>query len=115
MAQDQRVLIHGATGGVGHFAVQLARQCGAYVIGTVSTRNVTAARKLEMDEVVDYTAIPFEDVVGEVDLVFDTAGGERLERSSSVIRKGGRLVSVVSEPPKKHADTRGGQNHPSYY
>lgn len=107
LREGQRVLIHGATGGVGHFAVQLACQRGAYVIGTVSPGNVTTARKLGLDEVIDYTATRFEDILDDVDLVFDTAGGARLERSLSVIRKGGRLISIASEPPKEKAQKLG--------
>ena len=107
LTEGQRVLIHGATGGVGHLAVQLAHQRGAYVIGTVSTRNVETARTLGVDEVIDYAASPFEDVVHEVDLVFDTVGGERLARSPSVLCPGGRLISVASEPPKEHANLLG--------
>lgn len=107
LTRGQRVLIHGATGGVGNFAVQLARQYGAYVIGTVSARNLAAARKLGADEVIDHTATRFEEVVHQADLVFDTAGGDRLERSASVVRPGGRLVSVASEPSQEQAKARG--------
>jgi NADPH:quinone reductase-like Zn-dependent oxidoreductase len=107
LQQGQQVLIHGATGGVGHFAVQLARHHGAHVIGTVSTRNVEAARKLGIDEVIDYTTTRFEDSTAPVDLVFDTAGGDRLLRSPSIIRPGGKLVSVASEPPREIAAARG--------
>jgi NADPH:quinone reductase-like Zn-dependent oxidoreductase len=107
LTKDQRVLIHGATGGVGHFAAQLAHQCGAYVIGTVSTANMTTARKLGVDKIVDYTTTQFEDVVGEVDLVFDTVGGDRLERSLAIVRKGGRLISVAAEPPQESANALG--------
>jgi NADPH:quinone reductase-like Zn-dependent oxidoreductase len=99
LGRGQRVLIHGAAGGVGGFAVQLARRVGAYVIGTVSTKNVEAARRLGVDQVIDRTRVAFEDAVEEVDLVFDTAGGENLKRSPAILRSGGRLVSVVSEPP----------------
>ncbi len=107
LERGQRVLIHGATGGVGSLAVQLARLRGAHIIGTVSSVHAEAARKLGMDQVVDYAAGPFEASVGEVDLVFDTAGGERLQRSASIIRPGGRLVSVASEPPQELATQRG--------
>jgi NADPH:quinone reductase-like Zn-dependent oxidoreductase len=100
LREGQRVLVHGAAGGVGHLAVQLARARGAYVIGTASARNLEAVRGFGADEALDYTAVPFEDAVEEVDLVFDTAGGERLERSPRVLRAGGRLVSVAAEPPK---------------
>ncbi len=95
----ERVLIHGAAGGVGQFATQLARQRGAQVIGTASAGSVERARALGADQVVDYAADSFTDVVEPVDLVFDTAGGERLERSPTVLRPGGRLVSIVEEPP----------------
>ena len=101
LAEGQRVLIHGAAGGVGHFAVQLARARGAYVIGTASADGVSDVRELGADEVVDSSSVRFEDAVGEVDLVFDTAGGERLERSPAVLRPGGRLVSVAEEPPSR--------------
>jgi len=103
LEKGQRVLIHGATGGVGHFAVQFARQRGAYVIGTVSSGNIEAARELGVDEIIDYTAIRFEDVVHDVDLVFDTVGGKRLERSPTVIHKGGKLISVAAKPPMEKA------------
>jgi NADPH:quinone reductase-like Zn-dependent oxidoreductase len=107
LSKGQRVLIHGATGGVGHFAVQLARLHGAHVSGTVSIRNVEAARKLGLDEVIEYPTMRFEEVVNQVDLVFDTVGGDRLNRSPSVVRPGGRLVSVASEPSQEQATARG--------
>jgi NADPH:quinone reductase-like Zn-dependent oxidoreductase len=100
LAEGERVLVHGAAGGVGHLAVQLGRAWGAYVIGTASAANVEAVRQLGADEVID-TSHRFEDLVEEVDLVFDTAGGERLERSPAVLRPGGRLVSVAAEPPRR--------------
>jgi NADPH:quinone reductase-like Zn-dependent oxidoreductase len=103
LTQGQRVLIHGAAGGVGNFAVQLARIYGAYVIGTVSSMNLQAARKLSMDEIIDHTKTRFEEVVREVDLVFDTAGGDRLGHSYSIVRPGGRLVSVAIEPSQEEA------------
>jgi len=107
LREGQTILIHGASGGVGQFAVQFARQRGANVIGTVSTANLAAAHQLGVDKVIDYTTTQFEDVVGEVDLVFDTVGGDRLKNSPAVIRKGGKLISVASEPPKEKADALG--------
>lgn len=107
LSRDQRVLIHGATGGVGRFALQLALWRGAQVIGTVSGRNVEAARQLGPMEVIEHPARRFEDAVEPVDLVFDTVGGERLARSAAVVRPGGRLVSVASEPPQEQAAARG--------
>lgn len=98
LAAGERVLIHGAAGGVGSFAVQLARFRGAHVIGTASTGGVETARGLGADEVVDSTTIRFEEAVDPVDLVFDTAGGELLRRSPAILRTGGRLVSVAEEP-----------------
>ena len=98
LTECQRVLIHGAAGGVGHLAVQLARSRGARVIATVSTANIAPVRRLGVDQVIDHTVERFEDLVEPVDLVFDTAGGERLERSAAVVRPGGRLVSVAEEP-----------------
>jgi NADPH:quinone reductase-like Zn-dependent oxidoreductase len=100
LSAGQRVLIHGAAGGVGHLAVQLARAHDAYVIGTASAD----AGELGADEIVD-AATRFEDAVDEVDLVFDTAGGDRLERSPAVLRPGGRLVSVAEEPPSRDGIT----------
>jgi NADPH:quinone reductase-like Zn-dependent oxidoreductase len=100
LAAGERVLIHGAAGGVGGFAVQLARARGAQVIGTASGDNAQAALELGAHEIVDNTAARFEDGVEPVDVVFDTAGGERLERSPAVLRPGGRLVSIATEPPK---------------
>jgi NADPH:quinone reductase-like Zn-dependent oxidoreductase len=107
LAGGQRVLVHGAAGGVGGFAVQLARWRGASVAGTVSTGNVEAARDLGAEQVIDHTRERFEDLVEPVDLVFDTAGGDRLERSAAVVRRGGRLVSLATEPSPQAAAERG--------
>ncbi|HSE82351.1 MAG TPA: NADP-dependent oxidoreductase [Gaiellaceae bacterium] len=98
LAAGERVLIHGAAGGVGSFAVQLARHRGAHVIGTTSAGGVETARGLGADEVVDSTTTRFEDAVDSVDLVFDTAGGELLRRSPAILGDGGRLVSIAEEP-----------------
>lgn len=100
LTAGQRVLIHGAAGGVGHLAVQLAHGQGAHVIATTSTMYLDWARELGADEVIDHTATRFEDGVAPVDLVFDTAGGERLARSPALLRPGGRLVSIAEEPPQ---------------
>jgi NADPH:quinone reductase-like Zn-dependent oxidoreductase len=97
LADGQRVLITGAAGGVGHFATQLARWRGAHVIGTATTARADALRRLGADEVVDRARFP--EGLAPVDLVFDTVGGELLERSAALVREGGRLVSVAEEPP----------------
>jgi NADPH:quinone reductase-like Zn-dependent oxidoreductase len=99
LAAGERVLIHGAAGGVGGFAVQLARTAGAHVIGTASAASRAAVLDLGAHEVVD-AAARFEDDLAPVDLVFDTVGGERLRRSPAVLRAGGRLVSVAEDPPE---------------
>lgn len=106
LREGQRVLVHGA-GGVGGFVVQLARWRGAHVAATASTGNVAAARRLGADQVVDHLAGRFEDAVGQVDLVVDTVGGERLRRSPAVLRRGGRLVSVAETPSAEDAAARG--------
>lgn len=100
LARDERVLIHGAAGGVGHFATQLARWRGAHVIATASKSGREAARAFGAHEVLDGRDGRFEDEIAPVDLVFDTVGGDRLERSPAVLQKGGRLVSVAKEPPE---------------
>lgn len=95
-----RVLIHGAAGGVGHIATQLARWRGAHVIGTATGPAVEAATRFGAHEVVDRSTMSFENVVAPVDLVFDTVGGPLLARSGSVMRAGGTLVTVAEEPPE---------------
>jgi NADPH:quinone reductase-like Zn-dependent oxidoreductase len=97
----QKVLIHAAAGGVGSFAVQLAKWKGAYVIGTASNRNQDFVRKLGADETIDYRTTRFEDVVHDVDVVFDTIGGDTQKRSWKVLKKGAILVSIVGriDPP----------------
>ncbi|MFJ3765540.1 NADP-dependent oxidoreductase [Streptomyces sp. NPDC090082] len=90
----ERVLVHAAAGGVGHFAVQIAKARGAYVIGTASAAKHGLLRELGADEVIDYREAPFEDVVSEVDVVLDGLGGETAERSLKVLRSGGRLITL---------------------
>ena len=92
----QRILIHGAAGGVGIFAVQLARWRGAHVIATASANNLNFCRLLGAGTVVDYQATRFEDAVRGVDVVFDTVGGETLARSWNVLKPGGKLVTVAA-------------------
>jgi len=99
LVAGQTVLIHGGAGGVGVFAVQLAQLTGAHVIATASARNRDFLRDLGADECIDYTTTRFEDVVHEVDFVFDLVGGDTLHRSWQVIKPGGMLVSTVSPPP----------------
>ena len=104
---DQRVLIHAGSGGVGHFGVQLAKWKGAYVFATASTKNQDLLRKVGVDEAIDYTEQRFEDVARDIDVVLDTIGGETQERSWSVLKKGGVLVSLVQPPSEEKAKELG--------
>ncbi len=97
LEKNQTALVHAAAGGVGHLAVQLARWKGARVIGTASAHNADFLRSLGA-EPLDYGAQPFEEAVSDVDLVLDAIGGDVLERSFSVLRRGGVLVSIRGEP-----------------
>jgi len=99
LVAGQTVLIHGAAGSVGVFAVQLARWAGAQVIATASQRNRDFLCELGANEIIDYTTTRFEEVVQGVDFVFDTVGGDTLHRSWQVVKPGGVLVSVVSPRP----------------
>ena len=99
LVRGSRVLIHGGAGGVGAFAVQLARWRGAHVAATSSARDADLVRDLGADAVIDYRAQRFEDVVADVDVVVDTVGGETWQRSWNVLRPGGRLVSVAVPRP----------------
>lgn len=94
LSAGQTILIHAAAGGVGHLAVQLAKWKGARVIGTASARNADFLRELGVDEVVDYTAEPFEDVVRDVDVALDCVGGLS-ERSIKVLKPGGFLSWIT--------------------
>lgn len=107
VTMGQRVLIHGAAGGVGSYAVQLAKWRGAHVIATASAHNHDYLRDLGADEVIDYRSTPFENVAGSVDVVFDTIGGDTQERSWQVLKKGGVLVSIISPPPSDMALAHG--------
>ncbi|MCS7480474.1 NADP-dependent oxidoreductase [Umezawaea endophytica] len=90
-----RVLVHGGGGGVGHVAIQIAKALGAHVITTASDREFVEG--FGADEVIDYTAVDFTEVVRDVDVVLDTIGGDTVERSIGVLRPGGHLVTAVAE------------------
>lgn len=107
LSAGQTVLVHGAAGGVGHLAVQLARIRGLNVIGTASGRNQEFLRQLGVSQAVDYTVVPFESAARNVDAVFDTVGGETQQRSFAVLKKGGALVSIVQPPSQETADQYG--------
>ncbi len=107
LREGQKVLIHRAAGGVGGFAVQLARSVGAVIVGTASEGNADYVRGLGADEVIDYRKTSFEDVVRDCDVVLDTVGGEVQARSWKTLKKGGILVSIVSPPSETDATSRG--------
>lgn len=103
----QRVLIHGGSGGVGHFAIQFAKAKGAHVLTTVSGDQLDFVRGLGADEAIDYKKQRFEDVARDIDLVFDLIAGETQARSWGVLRKGGSLVSTLTEPSQEEARKHG--------
>ena len=107
VSAGDRVLIHGAAGGVGTWAVQFAHSRGAHVIGTASRTKHAFLRELGVDEVLDYTAVRFEDKIRDVDMVLDTVGGETLERSWGILRRGGVLVTVAGDAPEEKATKYG--------
>lgn len=96
LKDGERVLIHGAAGAVGIFAVQLARLHGAYVIATASARDMEFVKDLGAQEVLDYRAQPFEKQIRDIDVVFDAVGGDSLRRSWGVLKTSGRLVTIAS-------------------
>lgn len=104
LKMGQRLLIHGGSGGVGHFAIQFAKAVGAFVATTVSSRHMEFAQRLGADQVIDYKGQRFEDAVGEVDMVFDLVGGETQDRSWKVLKRGGVLVSTLTEPSQEKAE-----------
>ncbi|MDX8045272.1 NADP-dependent oxidoreductase [Gracilibacillus sp. S3-1-1] len=100
----EKVLIHAGAGGVGTFAIQLAKEAGAYVYTTASEKNHELLESLGADEVIDYRTTDFRDVVGKVDLVLDTMGGEVEKHSFDVVKENtGRLISVVGQPDEEKA------------
>lgn len=94
----QKVLIHGAGGGIGSQAVQIAKQLGAYVAATAGSTDLNFVSELGADEVIDYKTQNFADLLHGYDVVFDTVGGETNDRSYTVLKPGGKLVSMVAEP-----------------
>jgi NADPH:quinone reductase-like Zn-dependent oxidoreductase len=93
----ERVLVQGGSGAVGVFAVQFAHLHGAYVIATASSANLSFVKELGADEVLDYSKTRFEEVVRDIDVVFDTVGGETRERSRKVLKSGGRVISIAAD------------------
>ncbi|MDA3933738.1 MAG: NADP-dependent oxidoreductase [Gammaproteobacteria bacterium] len=100
--QGDRVLIHAGSGGVGHFAIQIAKQLGAYVIATSSAQNRDFIMTLGADEHIDYRAQRFEAVVSDIDFVLDGMGGDVLENSLQVVKDGGKIISLPSPEFPEH-------------
>jgi NADPH:quinone reductase-like Zn-dependent oxidoreductase len=107
LKSGQSVVIHGAAGNVGALAVQLARRAHLRIVATASSKDIDYVRALGADKVVDYQTQRFEDEVSEADAVFDLIGGETQARSFRILKRGGRLISAVSEPDQDRAKEHG--------
>jgi NADPH:quinone reductase-like Zn-dependent oxidoreductase len=103
----QTILIHGGSGGVGSFAIQIAKARGARVIATASTANQDLLRQLGADVAIDYTRQKFEEIARDVDAVLDPVGKETLARSYGVVKKGGIVMSLVAQPDPAELEKRG--------
>lgn len=107
LSTGDRLVVHGAGGGVGTFALQFARCRGIHIIATCSKQKSDLVRELGAEQVIDYARVRFEDEISDVDAVLDTVGGDTLERSWKVIRKGGALVTIVGDAPEEEAAAYG--------
>jgi NADPH:quinone reductase-like Zn-dependent oxidoreductase len=107
LQSGQTALVAGAAGGVGHLAVQFAKHAGAHVIGIGSARNREFVLGLGADEYVDYTTQDVAEVLSDVDVAFDTVGGESTQRLVATLREGGVLVTIANAPPEQAAAERG--------
>jgi NADPH:quinone reductase-like Zn-dependent oxidoreductase len=114
LQSGERLLIHGAAGGIGTFAVQLAKYKGAYVIGSDLPQNAAFLRDLGADQVIDAVGQRFEDVVGHVDVVLDLVGRDLVERSFNVLKPGGRYVTTIGDPSQEEAKKRGIQAYTTF-
>jgi NADPH:quinone reductase-like Zn-dependent oxidoreductase len=106
----QKVLIHAAAGGVGHFAAQLAKHLGAYVVGSSSAKNKDFVFGLGVDEHIDYTISELDGKLSQFDFVLDTVGGQNIERSIPLVKRGGTLISIptgISPSAKAQAEESG--------
>lgn len=107
LTAGQTVLIHGGAGNVGAYAVQLARRAGIRIIATAATDEIAFVRELGAQTVVDFQTERFEDAARDVDAVLDLVGGETQKRSFQVLRRGGKLISAVSQPDQQLANKHG--------
>lgn len=103
LQKGQRILIQGGAGGIGNIAIQIAKARGAYVATTVSSKDIDFAKSLGAEEVIDYQTQNFVDIIKDYDAVFDTAGGQTTNKSFEVLKKGGILVSMPSQPDQSLA------------
>lgn len=106
LAPGETVLVHGAAGNVGSYAVQFAHASGARVIATASAQDLDKVRGLGADKVIDFRAQRFEEELKDIDVVIDTVGGGVQRRSFAVLKAGGRLISAVSKPNAQEAEKR---------
>lgn len=97
LKKGQKVLIHAGSGGVGTLAIQMAKHLGAFVATTVSARNADLVKSLGADLVIDYKTEAFDEVISDYDVVFDMVGGDIMNRSFKVLKKGGHLVSIKGQ------------------
>jgi len=98
LSKDQKILIHGGAGGIGSIAIQLAKHLGGYVATTVDTKDRQFVQELGANQMIDYKAQNFEDILHDYDAVFDTIGGETYRRSFKVLKKGGMIISMLEQP-----------------
>jgi NADPH:quinone reductase-like Zn-dependent oxidoreductase len=109
LKKGQKILIHGGAGGIGSFAIQIAKYLGAYVYTTASTKDAEYVKELSADNVIDYKSQKFEDIAKDCDAVFDLIGGETYTRSFDVLKKGGVIVSMAEQPNKELMEKYGVQ------
>lgn len=107
LSSGQSVLVHGGAGNVGGYAVQFAKRAGALVIATASLENDSYVRRLGADGVIDYRTVRFDERVKDVDAVIDTVGGEALDRSYGVLKRGGIVISSATQPSQEKAERHG--------
>jgi len=102
--KDDKVLIHAGSGGVGHYAIQIAKYFGAYVVATSSADNKRFVMSLGADEHIDYKAVNFEDETGDIDFVLNTLSIQITERSFTVLKRGGTIISIASGTSEELAE-----------
>jgi alcohol dehydrogenase len=98
LMSNQKVLIHGGAGGIGTFAIQLAKHIGAFVTTTASSEDLDYVKDLGAEDVIDYKSQKFEEILKDIDVVFDTVGGDTYKKSFKVLKQGGVIVSMTEQP-----------------